>query len=480
MEFPFIGPSYSLRSKNIDAQRSVNLYPTADETSEGKSSTQLVATPGIQTFATLSTLGCRGCFFASNNGRAFTVYGNQLYEVFSNGTFTVLGVLNTSNGRVGMDGNGLQLCVVDGPYGYIFVFATNTFVPITDPDFPGANTVAFVDGYFCFNHPDTGQWFISQLYDGTSFDGLDFATAEGNPDNIVAIAGVRRNVWELGQSTTEVSYNSGNPDFPFDRIQGAFMEYGCAGAGTASTLANTIFWVGSDKDGAFTVWMAEQYAPQRVSTFAIEYMISLYGANIINATSFTYQEEGHFFYVLNIPGMPSTLVYDVTLKEWHERCYLNTDFGVLERGRPEHHMFAFGKHLVGDYATGKLYQQSLDFTDDDGGVVKRLRTCQYIADDLEYIFHERLQIDVESGVGLPALTPVEDNDPQMVMRYSNDGANTWSNELFRSMGKQGEYNKRVLWNRLGKARQRVYEISVTSRCKVNILAGHILLSKGTA
>lgn len=480
MRIPFIGPSYTLRSPNIDAQRSVNLYVNIDETGEGKSKISLVGTPGYQEFCEFAEQGCRGELFDAASNRAFTVYGGKLYEVDSAGTTTEIGSLLTTTGRVGMASNGVQLCVVDGPYGYVFVLATNTFTQISDPDFPGANTVCFVDGYFVFNEPNTGNYFISQLYDGSSFDPLEFANAEGNPDNLVSVSSVRRNIWLHSQTSTEVAYNSGNPDFPFDRIQGVFMEYGCIAAGSVSVLANTVFWLGQDKDGAMIVWMAQQYAPERVSTFAIEYMISQYTDNISSATSYAYQEEGHFFYVLNIPDAPFTLVYDVTTKSWHERAWLEPTTGVLERDRPECHMYAFGKHLVGDYENGKLYWQSLNFYDQDGAVTKRLRRAQYIADDLEYIFHQKLQVDIEAGVGLSPTTPEEDYDPQMIMRFSDDGANTWSNERMRSMGKQGQYKTRCIWWKNGAARSRIYEISTVNRCKVNIIAGHVQLEKGSA
>lgn len=480
MKINLIGPSYELRSANIDAQRSINLYPTLDETKEGKSRTQLVGSPGLLLFGTLAATGCRAMLFSAASNRAFAVYGNKFYEIFSNGTSTERGTLNTSTGPVGIASNGLQVCCVDGLYGYVFIYATNAFTQITDPDFPGATTVCFVDGYFVFNEPNSGRYFISQLYDGTSFDGLDFATAEGNPDNLVAVVSCRRNIWEMGQASVEVSFNSGAADFPFDRIQGAFMEYGCAAAFSADVLANTIFWVGSDNDGVCTVWMAEQYAPQRISTFAIEYYLSLYLSNIADATSYSYQEEGHFFYVLNIPGMPTTLVYDVTTKQWHERASLNTDTGQFVRHRAQNHMFAFGKHLVGDFENGKLYEQSLNYYDYDGAVIKRLRRAQYIADDLEYIFHQMLQIDIETGVGLSGNAPTEDADPQIILRWSDDGANTWSNEHTRSMGAIGKYSKRVYWDRLGRARSRVYELSTANRCKVNIIGGYIQLEKGTA
>ena len=66
--------------------------------------------------------------------------------------------------------------------------------------------------------------------------------------------------------------------------------------------------------------------------------------------------------------------------------------------------------------------------------------------------------------------------PQVMLRWSDDGGHTWSNEHWRSMGGVGEYGKRVLWRRLGmteKLRDRVYEISGTDPVKIAIMAAEL-------
>ncbi len=120
-------------------------------------------------------------------GRAFFIKDNTLFEVFENSAFLSRGTLNTSSGNVSLADNGLQLVIVDGNYGYIFTLATHSFSQITSSGFLGADTVCFIDGYFIFNRPNTEQYYISNLYDGATEDGLDFASAEGAPDLLVSL-----------------------------------------------------------------------------------------------------------------------------------------------------------------------------------------------------------------------------------------------------------------------------------------------------
>jgi hypothetical protein len=70
-------------------------------------------------------------------------------------------------------------------------------------------------------------------------------------------------------------------------------------------------------------------------------------------------------------------------------------------------------------------------------------------------------------------------DPQVMLRWSDDGGHTWSNEHWRSMGKTGAYGTRVLWRRLGmtlKLRDRVYEVSGTDQTKIAIMGAELIMS----
>jgi hypothetical protein len=373
-----------------------------------------------------------------------------------------------------MADNGTTLMAVDGDHYYLVTLATNAFAAGSDPDFQGADVVVFVDGYFIFNVPGTGQFMISGIND-TTIDALDIATSEGNPDNIVSIVADHRDVWMLNEDSTEVFQNTGNADFPFERITGAFIEYGCAAPFTAVKMASTVFWVGKDKDGAGMVVMAKGYQPQRISTHAVEAAILSYG-DISDATAWTYQQDGHNFYLINFPNADSTWCYDVSTGQWHERSFNNE--GVQERHRAENHSYVNGTHVIGDYQTGKIYELSPDIYSDNGTAIKRVRRAPHLSKSGVRLYYDMFQLDVEVGVGIDGSG--QGTDPQVMMRYSNDGAKTWSNERWVSMGAIGKTLTRVRWPRCGSARDRVFEITISDPVKAVLIGADINFSEAAA
>jgi hypothetical protein len=472
MRFPFVGQAYQARSLNIDAQRTVNLYLEMDET--GKEPVSLYGCPGTVRLATIGSGPIRGQCTAG--AYDYVVSGNEVYKVTSSYSATLLGTIGTSSGPVSMQENGTYLLIVDGTSGYTVTLSTDAFAQVTDPDFPSNPvSVASIDSYFIVIDGNTQLFFLSP--DGVNWDGADFATAEGSPDKLVSCLADHRELWLFGQSTIEVWADTGNVDFPFERIQGAFIETGCAAPYSVAKADNSIFWLMADERGNGMVYRAQGYIGQRISTHAIEKAIQGY-STISDAIAYTYQQEGHTFYVLTFPTGNATWVYDVATNAWHERAYMDPDTGALGRHRSNCYVFFNGKPTVGDYEDGRLYEFDLDTYTDDGDYIKALRSCAHITDkkDLNRVVHHRLQVDIEAGVGL---VTGQGSDPQMVLDWSNDGGHTWSNEHTVSMGAIGKYNARAIWRRLGSARDRVYRVSITDPVK-RVIIGANLQAEGTS
>ena len=471
MKTPILGSAYVARSVNAADNRMVNLFPEAIPEG-GKEAGFLNRSPGLRLVATVGSGPVRGLW--SHASILYVVSGTEFYKVTSSYVATKIGDVS-GTGPVSMADNGTQLFIACNGPSYIYNYNTLAFGQISDPDFPGAVNVGYLDGYFVFNEPNSQRVWVTALLDGTSIDPLEFASAEGSPDGLVALIVDHREAWLFGTDSTEVWYNSGEADFPLTRIQGAFNEIGCAAPYSVAKLDSGIFWLGADARGQGIVYRANGYTGQRISTHAIEYAIQSY-PTISDAIAYTYQQEGHAFYVLVFPTAGKTWVYDVAVNAWHERAGFSD--GAFTRHRSNCHANYQGIPHVGDFANGKIYVFDLSTFTDDNQPQKWLRSWRALppgANNLKRTVHHTLQLDCETGVGV--LTG-QGSDPQVMLRFSDDGGHTWSNEKWTGMGAIGAYQRRAIWRRLGmtvKLRDRVYEVSGTDPVKIVILGADLAL-----
>jgi hypothetical protein len=475
---PILGGSYVARSINAADNRMVNLFPAAiPEGSGGKEGGFLLRCPGLRLLATVGSGPIRGLWVT--NGVGYVVSGSEFYSLSTSYTATLIGTV-TGSGPVSMADNGTQIFIACNPTSFIYNTSTAVFAQITDVDFPGAGSVGYLDGYFVFNEPNSQKFWVTSLLDGTSIDPLDFASAEGYPDNVIALIVDHREIFLFGNTSVEVWYDAGTPDFPLARIQGAFMEVGCGAAYSVAKLDNSVFWVGSDARGRGVVYRANGYTPSRVSTNAVEFAIQSYG-NISDAIGYTYQQDGHPFYVLIFPSAEATWVYDVSTQLWHERAAFEN--GLFVRHRSNCQMSFNDEIVVGDYEDGRVYAFDLDAYADDDQIQKWLRSWRALAtgqNNLKRTAHHSLQLDAETGVGLNIGQGI---DPQVMLRWSDDGGHTWSNEHWKSMGAIGNYGYRTIWRRLGmteKIRDRVYEVSGTDPVKIAIMGAELFVTPTNA
>jgi len=475
MKSQILGQSYVARSINAADDVMINLFPEAT-LNEGKENGFLNRTPGLRKIATVGRGPIRALWTQQTNANnAYVVSGNEVFKIDKGYLPVKLGNI-AGSGPVSIADNGTQLFFAANPEGYIYNIATNTYTQITDPDFPGAVTVGYLDGYFVFNEPNSQKIWVTEIFDGTIIEPLAFASAEGAPDLIAAINVDQRELWVFGTNTIEVWYNAGTANFPFARIQGAFNELGCLAPYSVAKLDNTLFWLGNDARGYGVVYRAEGYRGKRVSTHPIEFAIQSYG-DVSNALAYTYQQEGHAFYVLIFPTVDKTWVFDVATGAWHERAGFEN--GYFTRHRSNCQMNFQNETIVGDYLNGNLYVFDLDYYTDNGAVQRWVRSWRALptgANNLKRTAQHSLQLDCESGVGTDT---GQAQDPQVMLRWSDDGGHTWSNEHWVSVGKIGEYYRRAIWRRLGmtlKLRDRVYEISGTDPNKVVIMGAELILS----
>jgi Phage stabilisation protein len=464
VRIPLGSQSYRSRALRASAQRLVNLFAEANPPG-AESEFTLLGTPGLKPFAICGAGPIRGV--KAMGGKLYAASGNTLYAVDAEGGATPCGTIS-GTGKAWMDTNGAgsqQLVIGCPPAAYVYT-TTGGLVPITDPDFPGASSWAFLDGYGIFTQPGGDRFWITALEDFTLINGLDFATAESSPDDLVCCFVDHRELWLFGTETTEIWYNSGANDFPFERLNQTILQRGCAAAASAARTDNSVFWLGDDR----VVYRAAQYTPQRISTHAMEDALRGY-ATVADAEAFTYTQGGHAFYGLTFAAAGATWVFDAATQEWHER----ESYGI-GRWRASGYAKFGDRHIVGDCASGALYELDLDTFDEAGQpLVRRAASPPIFGADEQTMTMSYLQVIIDAGVGL---ANGQGSDPQMMVRWSDDGGETWSAERQMSMGKIGKYRQRARTRRLGRFRQRVIEVSVADPVKVAIIAASAGVGQG--
>jgi len=443
--------AYQARSVIASAQRCINLYLEANPQTSVFPFTHY-PTPGLTLLGTSATTKWRGLYYATN-GQLYGVCGNTVYAISSSWSFTSIGTISSSTGPVSMVDNTTDIILVDGVYGsgWTIHLADNAFAQISQPGFYGGNQVNYVDGYFVLNRIGTRQWYIS-LPNTTTFDPIDYASTTGFSDSLIGIGITRRYVYLFGKITTEVWFNQGNTTFPFGRLPGSFMQYGCAATNSIAQMDGELYWVAQSPQGQAFICKTANFAANIISTFAINNELQGY-STLADAIGYTYELNGHFFYVVTFPTANKTWVYDLSNQQWNEWNYIDND-GVFNRHRSNCFAFAYGKLVVGDWETGNLYAIDQDNYTDNGQVITRVRTFYHMEDDSSNrVRYRSLILEMESGNGY------NNEEINVGLRWSNDRGKTYGNPVFQSLGSEGEYITVMQWNRLGMARDRVFEVS---------------------
>ena len=353
------------------------------------------------------------------------------------------------------------------------LYALNfSVLPSTDGAFSGANSVDIVDNYFVYNKPGTQQWGATSPLSPIS-PALSFSSKDGSPDNLVALIVDHREVYLLGEASSEVWVDVGTFPFAFQRIPGTSTQHGIAAKFSLARIGNSFAYLSRNNRGQSEIMQMNGYIPQRISTHAVEN--TLVNKYVDDAIAWTYQLEGHECYVISFPTIDITWVYDITTGMWHKWLSTNITTGQYTRHTGNCSAVFQGKVLVGDINDGNIYTLDPDNYTDDGVEIRRLRRCPHLVTDLQRQYFDELQIQFQPGVGNstdPGFSP------QAMLRWSNDGGSTWSNEHWTTIGKIGAYKNRAIWRRLGMARDRVFEVVVTDPVKAVIISANLKASEG--
>ncbi len=506
----FIGPSSQLEANQAAIQRCVNwiLAPNEFAREEPKFTFTALPAPTNAAFGQLPVPApfnqwSRG--LVEIRGRVFGVNGTAVFEIDSTGTYSSIGSVKD---------DGLPVCMVPTGTGQVFICSAGkgyvipngagvgSLIPVTSGGFLGAGFATFQDGYILTTVPNSNINQISgddntPIGDATIWDAANEIVQAGQADNQRAIISSREYVRMLGYRRSQVYQNVGQNGiggFPFQSYNETFIETGIGAPFSLVDMGDSLIWIGEDSRGQRACWRDAAFQPQRVSDFGVERWWQNY-TSVEDAMAFSFIWMGHLIYQITFPSarvsggqkLSATWLYDATASAlsgkpiWTERSYLSggglQDAADIAPGRAEvTHCYAFGKHLVGSNGTdgnpGAIYQYSDTFLDCgadpiSGTQITQPQVCDRITPHLwpgeKRMTHNRIEFEIQRGVG-NQIDPGK--DPQLLLRWSNDGGMTFGTEYSLPMGKAGQYTIRVALNRLGYSQHpgRVYWVRCADPC----------------
>jgi hypothetical protein len=416
--------------------------------------------------------------FTTNN-RSFGICGNAIYEITGPNATINRGTLPAPVNQTffSLSSSGREICIATGGVPYIFNLNTNLLAAATAPPPVNLSQVVFIDGYFIgkptgFNN----AFYISNFYDGNTWNSLNFSQEE-DPDYTISIATLHRSLWLLGEDHIQVYVDSGNASFPFTQDPSSYQEIGCIATQSPTNLDNTLMWLGGDQRGPAIAYRANGYVPTRISTHSEEKAWQSY-PSVTGAIGSSYQQQGHLYWRLDFPEPGATWLYDVSSGVWHERGLWNpgTNSYLADTARYHTYNSTLNKHFVGDYASNKIYTYDLGIYHQDTHPLRWERITPAVAVKGLDTAYDQLEFLMQTGdIGSMAVG----SEPMVMLRYSDDFGQTWSDEMEQGLGKQGNSDKRVLFDSLGSGRRRVFDFYGSDPCPTEIAGAWLSADVGT-
>lgn len=481
MQLNIAGGSYQDLIIDINNQRCINWFVSpSGQDGAGTALNQISNKVLKQTSGVILLTDCGGTSTRSHitvRNYTYLVVDNKIYKITINSvtlvsTSEVIGTINTSSGYVSVAYSPTEIIWVDGQDGWLYNDDSDIFAQITDGAFPTCNTVVFLGGYFIVEESSTGKFFNSSLNDGSNWDALNFATAETSPDNILALAVTKEELWVLGEKSMEPWFNAGNepPGSPFSLRTGLSLTTGIRSIYSVINVNDSLFWL--DSRGFFVEAGNSSYTRDNntgyqlnvISTPAITEELKTYNT-LSDAIVTSYADKGHIMVQWSFPTDKKTWVWDTLTKQWHENLYYNTTTASYE-----HSIFQYASEynertLVSGLRGGKLYLLSQDYQDNNGILIKRQKTTPfaYIKEGVKLITVVKLTLQV--GISRFPVTG-DYQTPKVGMKYSTNGGHTWSSILWRKIN---NYDDLVTWNLLGAARKWIFSFEMSDPVSAALL-----------
>ena len=390
--------------------------------------------------------------FSAPSGGGTTATGTVQ---FTGGVVTGITITNPGTGYTTSDV--LVVTITDGGPG---VNATASALLNGFPTGQLATGAIYLDTYTVIGGIN-GEIYTSNPNDPTTWNALNFITAEAEPDSLVGIVKHLNYVIAFSQWSTDFYYDAGtSPGSPLAVATPYHIELGCVNGDSIVGFENVVVWIGTAKEQGPSVYSIMGVSPSKISTPYIDRILN--NSTLTDVIAYPLRINGHTFYILTLADLNQTLVYDVNEKVWYQWTMYaigDSDSGVPgiyaeQYFRPSYFAGVGETYFLLDDDNGSLYTMSDTYYNDDGAPIY-YRSITPILDSgtTKRKFYHRIEL---VGDKIPAT---------LMVRHTGDDYKTWSN--YRQVNLN---NVRPQIYQVGADRRRAWEFLVTDNQPIRLEA----------
>jgi hypothetical protein len=336
---------------------------------------------------------------------------------------------------------------------------------IVDADFPANNSMTItgrfvsVDGYN-FIMATNGRIYSSDINSITAWTATKFLTAQAYPDRGIGLARYKNQIVAFGQETLEFYHITDTSEgIALARTEQAFTRIGCASQIGYSQFEDTVAWISAGDRGGASVYMLNDFKPQKISTAAIDIQLAIYGPANVKMNCIKIYGKTLIFAICGTTSYVYSVEDDIWAL-WNSQSCLWSDMSCSSGGTWKIYAVADsntsgkvysitpGRHVFQD--DGINFTMSIQTSRVDGGTAKRK------------FLHKLTLIGDQQSSSAPVTVSCFDDD----YNTSCDGRSV---DLV---------NDRAYLTRLGYFRRRVFTFSNTSNTPLRLEGFEVEFTEG--
>ncbi len=428
----------------------------------------LVPYAGYKKVATIVEGGeAREIFRSTRFDHLVAVVDDGFYIISTAFGIARVGTLATQTGNVFIsENNASQIVAVDGLNVYVYDYVNDVFTTVKvseDPTAPfNPGYIDFQDTYFIAADLVSNQWRLSKFNDGLVWPSgaSNVGMLETKPDLLVATVAFNRQLFVMGQDTTEIWHDVGNTLFPYQRDNSISIDYGCISPQTIASGFGLLVWLAANEKAGPTIVYSTGGKPNTLSTDGINFVLDKL-ENPEISSAFLFEEDGHIFYQITFPLDEVTYLYDFETNK-----FFNLSDNCLKAHIAKRVAFFNNTHYFISSTDASIYEMGTQFGTFDGDEIPRLRITKNarLPDASRYIINN-VNVTIEQGA---------DDDTQRVdLSLSKNGNASFKNIDGKVLKPLGNHPNKLQWWNLGASNDTSFQFRFWGKERFVVLGGEL-------